>query len=516
MKKITKSLMTLALLVEGVVSANAAKQIDGGIGNLTVPNTYENIGAWEGIYSGGFNYGEDGGKNWAGEDWSAYDYVWIKYSGFTGNINFGVTYSEFVADHGSWGEFKGESTSLSGTSGIVGIKLDNTSVYVKGTAAEDGSFKGDVYAKHIREIWIQAYQNGSGVTIDELWVGSEADYMEAIGFDTNKNHMLLFNNGAAGANPWDHQANYTLPTPLTKDKTYVFEAIINAVNGGETRLVPNGDGAQYLDTKGLWTNEFTRYKVEFKASGNHTKLEIDLGPCAGEVYFENVSLVEKGETTNLIANGDFEALGTTGWSAVNNSLQQAEKELGEIQEPGVRVSVGEAGWKTFRTGPNMQISDSNVKAYVAKYVAEGKCVQLTEVTAVPSWQPVLIEAPQGDYLLKSPASVESFPGDQNDLKANGGSALPGDGTLYGLAKKDGVVGFYKISTSSEVPAWAIYLEIPKAAAEGREFIGFASDATTVKAIETLKQNGAIYNLAGQQIKNAQKGIFIIDGKKVIK
>ena len=115
------------------------------------------------------------------------------------------------------------------------------------------------------------------------------------------------------------------------------------------------------------TNEFTRYQVEFTASANHTKLEIDLGACGGEVYFDNVSLVEQGESTNLIANGDFETQGTDGWSASNNTMAQVEYELGEIQEPGILVSVGEAGWATFRTGSNVNISDPSVKAYVAKY-----------------------------------------------------------------------------------------------------------------------------------------------------
>jgi hypothetical protein len=232
MRKFTKCLMALALLVGGAVSVDAKTQIDGGLGNLVVPKTYSEIGAYGGTWSGGFNYATDGGKDWAGQDWSAYDYVWVKYSGLTGKINFGITYSEFVADHESWGEFVGESTSMSGTSGIVGIKLDKTSVYVKGTAETDGSFIGDVYAKHIREIWIQSFENGSGVTLEELWVGSEAEYMEAIGFDTSKNHMLLFTNGAVKTNLWDYQAKYNFSTPLTKDKKYVFEAIIKAVNGG--------------------------------------------------------------------------------------------------------------------------------------------------------------------------------------------------------------------------------------------------------------------------------------------
>ena len=401
-----------------------------------------------------------------------------------------------------------------GDNGIFFVDLDAEGV---GVFDCNEILKTQPEAQYIHLNGVKASAWNTTLNLSKITVsGSAITFPEPVPFDASKNHALLLTNGSDKRDPWGYQAQYTLPTALTKDKTYVIEYAINAVNGGETRVVPFGDGsnAQYLASKGLWTNEFTKYQVEFTANANHTSLEIDLGACVGEVYLDNVSLVEKGESTNLIANGDFETEGTTGWKAINNKMQQVETELGEIKEPGILVSVGEAGWRTFRTGSNIQISDPNVKAYVVKYVAEGNYVILTEVTEVPSWQSVLIEASQGNYLVGSPASVSSFPWDMNDLKANGGSPLPGDGTLYGLAKKDGVVGFYKISTSSEVPAWAIYLQIP--AASGREFIGFGDDATTINAVESLKNSGIIYNLAGQQVKNAQKGIFVIDGKKVIK
>ena len=338
-------------------------------------------------------------------------------------------------------------------------------------------------------------------------------------FDTSKNHMLLFTNGAAHlGSPWDYQANYTLTTPLTTGKTYVFEAIFNAVNGGATRLVPsvNGANSQYLDTKGLWANEFTRYRIEFKANAAYNKLEIDLGECGGEVYIDNVSLKEKDTDVNLIANGDFETKGTTGWLAVNNTMEQVENELGAIRDPGVLISVGEAGWRTFRTGSHMEITDSNVKAYVAKYVSEGNYVKLTEVTAVPAWEPVLIEASRGNYQAEIPASVEGFPGDENGLQVNGETPLTANGTYYGLAKKNGVVGFYKVS--DEVPAWQIYLRIPDAGAGGApDFLGFDGDDTTSISELNVKgqTDGEFYNLAGQRVAQPTKGLYIVNGKKVV-
>ena len=44
------------------------------------------------------------------------------------------------------------------------------------------------------------------------------------------------------------------------------------------------------------------------------------------------------------------------------------------------------------------------------------------------------------------------------------------------------------------------------------------DATAIKAIDNAQQTaeGAIYNLSGQRMSKMQKGINIINGKKVLK
>ena len=506
MRKFTQFLMTLALLILGGVNSISAKEQINDV--LGIPKTYENIGAWGGAWSGSpLNF-----------DWTAYDYVWVKYSGHSGSMQFGVIYSEYKS-HESWGDtFYDATVPFEGTSGVVGIKLDKTTVYVKGDAAEGGKYIGDVYAKHIRQLFIQATSGGSGVKLEEMWVGSEAEFfadvIEATGFDTSKNHALKVTNGEKKTNLWDYQARYKLSTPITTGKTYVLEAAIKAVNGGETRVKVGEAKDQWLETKGLWTNEFTRHKVEFTAEGANDILEFDLGHIAGDVYIDNVSLVEKGQTTNLVANGDFENPTIAGWSPIGNTIQQVEEELGEVQEAGILVTVGEAGWRTFRTGSNMQISEPSVNAYAAKYVAEGNYIQLTKVTEVPAWQPVLIEAPQGEYLLRSPASVSGFPYDKNDLKANGGEDLPADGTLYGLAKKSGLVGFYKIS--DKVPAWRIYMQIPPSSS-APAYLGFNGNNTTSIGEPNVKgqADGTYFNLAGQRVAQPTKGLYIVNGKKVV-
>jgi hypothetical protein len=51
------------------------------------------------------------------------------------------------------------------------------------------------------------------------------------------------------------------------------------------------------------------------------------------------------------------------------------------------------------------------------------------------------------------------------------------------------------------------------------FIDAEQDETTLTSISTVKSNimnNAIYNLNGQKVNKAQKGLFIINGKKVVK
>ena len=168
--------------------------------------------------------------------------------------------------------------------------------------------------------------------------------------------------------------------------------------------------------------------------------------------------------------------------------------------------VGEAGYATFSSIMNVDLT--GVTGYAAKY--DGSKIVLTEITTYPAGAAIIIKADQGNYSL---TNIESADEVDSDLNVSDGS-VAGDGTIYVLAKGGSGVGFYKLATGGKVPAGKAYLKI--AGGSSREFIAINNEATAIKSVETVKANGAVYNLAGQQVKNAQKGIYIVNGKKVIK
>jgi hypothetical protein len=44
----------------------------------------------------------------------------------------------------------------------------------------------------------------------------------------------------------------------------------------------------------------------------------------------------------------------------------------------------------------------------------------------------------------------------------------------------------------------------------------ANDTTGITTIATATEQAPVYNMAGQRVMNAQKGLYIVNGKKVVK
>ena len=173
----------------------------------------------------------------------------------------------------------------------------------------------------------------------------------------------------------------------------------------------------------------------------------------------------------------------------------------------VPVTIGSTGYATFCSKKAVAL-ETGMEAYAVEYT--GTSAQLIPVEgAVDANTPVILKADAADYELEIVESAATP--NKNDLKVSDGN-VAGNGSIYVLANGSHDVGFYLLAEGVKIPAGKAYLEVN---AGGREFIGFG-DATGIKSVETVKANGTVYNLAGQQVKSAQKGVFIVNGKKVIK
>ena len=140
---------------------------------------------------------------------------------------------------------------------------------------------------------------------------------------------IVYHNGDAGANQWDKQAIYTLPTPMVAGKTYVVKISVKTEDdypSGTFGLWPiwstspnknqwgGSNDVQYLASYAT-SKSFTDLQWEFEAAFDHDQLQFVFGKIAGDVCIDNVSCKEKGSDTEMIVNGTFDENSTDGWGA---------------------------------------------------------------------------------------------------------------------------------------------------------------------------------------------------------
>ena len=174
------------------------------------------------------------------------------------------------------------------------------------------------------------------------------------------------------------------------------------------------------------------------------------------------------------------------------------------------LSVGAAGFTTYVTKMDATFP-AGVTAYIA--TAVGTNVTLTSVASAPANTAVIIEADEDDYNVTTALSPADVTG--NLLKASDGF-VAGDGTtIYALGNKSGV-GFYLVKSGVKVPVGKAYLTVSGSGV--KEFLPFDfNEADGISLTPALSEGeGAIYNLAGQRLSKMQKGINIINGKKVLR
>ena len=134
--------------------------------------------------------------------------------------------------------------------------------------------------------------------------------------------------------------------------------------------------------------------------------------------------------------------------------------------------------------------------------------------AVSKEDAVIVRGNEGYYSFVPTASATKA--ESNALKGSDGSVTGDGSTIYALSKKNDIVGFYPVASTVTIPAGKAYLNTSETNVKG--FFGFEEDdATGISLTPALSsREGEIFNLAGQRLSKTQKGINIINGKKILR
>ncbi len=180
--------------------------------------------------------------------------------------------------------------------------------------------------------------------------------------------------------------------------------------------------------------------------------------------------------------------------------------------PTETVHVTDAMYATYCSENALDFSNTGLTAYIA--IMDGSEVSFEPVTKVPAYSGVLLKAnAAGDFTVNVATTVDDVNWTDNAFIGVAKQTKIEESGIFVLMNGDSGVGFYKTTaTSFTVGAHTAY--IPALQSASRNFIAI-DEATAIKTIESKQQNGEIYNLAGQRVKSAQKGLYIIGGKKVV-
>ena len=213
----------------------------------------------------------------------------------------------------------------------------------------------------------------------------------------------------------------------------------------------------------------------------------------------------------------------------NNVTVNVTFEL-ETQGTPDQVVIGSTGYATYSNAENaINLSGlSGVKAYIATAISlEQNKVTLTQVSGVVAANTGLIFISEnkqpGTFNLPIASSTGTTYNNNLLLPSYANTTLsPSDAwyTYYVLVQRENnSVKFAEVYSYDAQPgAGKAYLRTSKnqASARTRGLSIEINDGTTgINAVENEQGENVIYNLRGQRVENPTKGLYIINGKKVL-
>lgn len=188
--------------------------------------------------------------------------------------------------------------------------------------------------------------------------------------------------------------------------------------------------------------------------------------------------------------------------------------LVETTKPSITINTTAAGYGTVMLPFAVTEIPSGVKVYSCAAL-EGQLLTLTEVTAMEANKPYIIEGTWNETLTGD-AQGTALTYTEGLLTGVYATTAAPVGS-YVLQKLNDKVAFYVVEEGKQpkVGANRAYLTAP--AGSNVKAIFFDDTATGINGINAGGdfENAVIYNLSGQRVSNPSKGIYIVNGKKVL-
>ena len=192
----------------------------------------------------------------------------------------------------------------------------------------------------------------------------------------------------------------------------------------------------------------------------------------------------------------------------------------EILGDGEAVEVSSVGLATFASDSKLDFTNvPDLEAYIAKENVSK--IELEKVNKVPAGIGVLLRAKNGTTAFGVPVTTAATDDVTGNLFVRGeGTAVAATAAgknNYLLAKRGEEVAFFKANGTKTVATNQAYLATTLSAGARINLNFDADEATAIINVESEvdEMSNATFNLAGQRVAQPTKGLYIVNGKKVI-
>lgn len=263
----------------------------------------------------------------------------------------------------------------------------------------------------------------------------------------------------------------------------------------------------------------------------------DLGPYDHKDYTMLTSTIDDGFYESYEINHSGPHWGNNGAFCIPHSTikaaeytitvyaKQGTKYYLKVEVSKMPITVSSAGYSTFSCNYAVDLSTlSNVKAYTASNIEDGKVIMTKQANKVPANTGLFIQSTEGTAVNTTVSvvgnSAASSWSDTNLLKAANGEevAASGNGTYhYVFANQNDELGFYNLASALTIPAGKAYLETTTALTtndNAKVALSFEGEATGINEVNAVENNDW-YTINGIRVAVPTKGLYIHNGKKVM-
>lgn len=299
------------------------------------------------------------------------------------------------------------------------------------------------------------------------------------------------------------------------------EFTVNSIKFGTTaanNYYPGTSGKSYTSTRFYTNNSFNVIPAPFVCIKEitYTATSTDYAnKLANSTWINATASVDSKTVTIVPEDGTKPITATIGGTSGATSIVVSYETV-DHAEIALGAQDGEDYYATFSNKNAVEFVDATV--YTVNVI--GTALKLNEVTSkqVPANTGVLVKSSTNTVSVKTIETASDIT--SVNLLKPASEEMTGTYTFYKLAYDDYAaktgLGFYWGANDGgefTVKAGTAYLAVPNAVSVK----GFLLDGTptAIEGVEAENNTDVIYNLSGQRVQKAQRGLYIVNGKKLM-